>query len=556
MIVIEEKEPKKLPGLSSLFITFDYNAEIVSIVKQSGNAIYYKKEQMWEVPVTSLADLLDSLCKVDDIKLKLLKNKKEKLDDIQFLTKFKTKPFEYQLDGIKFGLQHQKWMLLDVPGLGKTLQTIYIAQELKKRDNIEHCLVICGINTLKSNWKSEIQKHSNLSCRILGEYETKNGSIKIGGVKERLNQLKSKIKEFFVITNIETLRNDDVVKEIEKGKNKFDLILFDEVHCAKSPSSQQGSNLLKLKSAKYKIAMTGTLLLNSPLDCYVPLKWLGLDNSTYTNFKYYYCNFGGPFGNIPMGYKHLDVLKDQIEKYSLRRTKDLLDLPEKTIINEYVDMNDSQKSFYDNVVSGVVSQVDKVKMSTANLLSMVCRLRQATAFPPILTSEHIDSSKIERCLELVEQILSNGSKVVIFSTFKDSANYLHSILKNSLLCTGDIKDDVIKSNIEKFQNDEKYKVLIATWQKMGTGITLTAANYAIFLDTPWTEGVYEQAQDRIHRIGSKKPVFIYNLVCKDTIDERVLKIVNTKGALSNYVVDDDTSDEVINSLREYIEELQ
>lgn len=91
---------------------------------------------------------------------------------------------------------------------------------------------------------------------------------------------------------------------------------------------------------------------------------------------------------------------------------------------------------------------------------------------------------------------------------------------------------------------------------MGTGITLTAANYAIFLDTPWTEGAYCQAQDRIHRIGSKKPVFIYNLVCKDTIDERVLKIVDTKGALSNYVIDNDTSDEVINSLREYIEELQ
>lgn len=376
-------------------------------------------------------------------------------------------------------------------------------------------------------------------------------------MQERLSQLKTSLSEFFIITNIETLRNDDIIKEIEKGKNKFDLIVLDEAHTCKNPNSQQGHNLLKLKSAKHKIAMTGTLLLNSPMDCYVPLKWLDLDNSTYTNFRYYYCKYGGPFGNIPIGYKNLDVLKDQIESCSLRRTKDLLDLPEKTIINEIIDMTDTQKKFYKDIVSGVVSEVDKVKLTTANLLSMVCRLRQATVLPQILTSNSlVDSAKVQRCLDLVEQITANGNKVVIFSTFKDSAKYLHSAIENSLICTGDSSDSEISKNVKMFQERDDKKVLIATWQKMGTGITLTSANYAIFLDTPWTDGVYQQAQDRIHRIGSKKPVFIYNLVCKNTIDERVLKIVNTKGALSNYVVDDDTSDEVINSLREYIEELQ
>ena len=502
--------------------------------------------------------MLDELCKIDEIHLKILPDKKQKTDTVYKLSKYKTKLYEHQKEGIQFGLNHEKWMLLDSMGLGKSIQAIYIAQELKKLKKIEHCLIICGINTLKSNWKSEIEKHSNLSCRILGEYQNNKNQTKIGGIKDRLNQLKSKLKEFFIITNIETLRNNDVVKEIENGKNKFDLIILDEAHICKNPNSEQGHNLLKLKSAKYKIAMTGTPLLNSPLDCYVPLKWLDLDNSTYSNFKYYYCNYGGPFGNIPMGYKHLDVLKYQIEQNSLRRTKDLLNLPEKTIINEFVDLNDSQKQFYDNVVSGIVSQIDKVKMSTANLLSMVCRLRQATVLPSILTSEPIESSKINRCIELIDEIVNNDNKVVVFSTFKDSANYLAEKLQkyNCLLCTGDTKELDIKDNIQKFQTDVNYKVMIATWQKMGIGITLTAANYAIFLDTPWTQGAYEQAQDRIHRIGSKKSVFIYNLICKDTIDERVLKIVTTKGALSNYVVDDDTSDEVINSLKEYIEELQ
>lgn len=342
-------------------------------------------------------------------------------------------------------------MLLDVPGLGKTLQAIYIAQELKKLESINHCLIICGVNTLKSNWKSEIEKHSDLSCRILGEYEDTKGNTKIGGVQQRLNQLKTKLQEFFIITNIETLRNDDIVKEIEHGVNKFDMIVLDEAHTCKNPSSQQGRNLLKLKSAKHKIAMTGTLLLNSPMDCFVPLKWLDLDNSTYTNFKYYYCNFGGPFGNIPMGYKHLDVLKDQIESYSLRRTKDLLDLPEKTTINEIIDMGDYQKKFYKDVVDGVISEVDKVKLTTANLLSMVCRLRQATVYPQILTSNQlIESAKINRCHDLIEQIITNGNKVVVFSTFKDSAKYLHSCVEKSLLCTGDNTDFEISQNVQKF----------------------------------------------------------------------------------------------------------
>jgi len=335
------------------------------------------------------------------------------------------------------------------------------------------------------------------------------------------------------------------------------MIVVDEIHVCKSPTSQQGKNLLKLK-AKYKLGMTGTLLLNDPLDCFMPLKWLGIDRSTYTNFKYYYCNFGGPFGNQIMGYKNLDVLKDQLFRCSLRRTKDLLDLPEKTVINEIVDMNESHKQFYENVKNGIIQQVDKVRMSTVNLLSMVGRLRQATVLPNILTSENIEPSKITRAVQLVEEIVANGNKVVVFSTFKDSAKYLFNLLLkyNPLLCTGDQKDNEINDSILKFQNNDYNKVMIATWQKMGTGVTLNKANYAIFLDTPWTDGVFEQAQDRIHRIGSKQPVFIYNLICKDTIDERVKDIVNSKWALSNYVIDDDTSDEVINSLKNYIKELQ
>ena len=557
MIYIAERKPEKLPGLSSLFVTFDFNMDIVQVLRTIESAIYRKKTKTWECSITSLAALVDSLTSKDDIQIDLLKDEQLEISPIQLNEDdFKTKPFQYQLEGIKYGLSHNNWLLLDAPGLGKTLQILYLAQELKKRENLEHCLIICGVNTLKTNWKKEVEKHTDLSCRILGERINKSGKVKIGGVKERIEDLSKPIDEFFCITNIETIRNDDVIELIEHGKNKFNMIVVDEIHCCKSQSSKQGHNLLKLKSAKYKIGLTGTVLLNNPLDLFVPLKWTGIDKSTLTNFKNYYCTFTGPFHNILYSFKHMDVLKDQLDKFSLRRTKELLELPEKTVINEYVELSNEHEKFYNDIQKGILNNVDKVHIDTTSLLTMVTRLRQATSCPSILSSTTVESSKLERAEDLIEQILSDNEKVVVFSTFKEPMNLLHKKYNfMSVLCTGDINDVEISQNIDKFQTDDSCKIMLATWQKMGTGVTLTAARYMIFLDTPWTYGVYEQAQDRIHRIGSKNSVFIYNLICKDTVDERVLDIVSSKQAISEYVVDDKISKNSLDILRKYIEDI-
>lgn len=129
-------------------------------------------------------------------------------------------------------------------------------------------------------------------------------------------------------------------------------------------------------------------------------------------------------------------------------------------------MEDRQSQFYENIKQGIVDEVDKVKITTASLLAMVTRLRQVTANPGILTTEKISSIKLLRATELAEDIVNNGDKVVIFSTFKESCYDLQERLKkyNPLLSTGDQKDDVDEKR-EKFQNDPNTKILIATWQK-------------------------------------------------------------------------------------------
>ena len=246
MILIQERKNKKMPGMSSLFVSFQYNPTIIEIIKQTQMFNYDKDTKEWEVPVTSLSELLVKLTDVDEIKLEFL-DTKEKKDKTFKLSDYQTKPFDYQLDGIQYGLNHDKWLLLDAPGLGKTLQLTYLAKELKERKNIEHCLIICGINTLKTNWKKEIKKHSDLSAMILGERVNTKGNTVYEGVSYRVDQLNKPIDEFFVITNVESLRDDRVVKAINKGPNKFDMIVFDEIHTCCSYDTIIQTNLGNLK---------------------------------------------------------------------------------------------------------------------------------------------------------------------------------------------------------------------------------------------------------------------------------------------------------------------
>lgn len=557
MIYIEERVSKSVVGETSLFVSFNYDEKLINIIKSvADGAAWNSKQKEWEIPISNLSKILDNFTYFDDINIKLLASKNAAGALKETTLSYKIKPFSYQLDAIKYGLNHNKWLLLDSPGLGKSAEIIHIAEELKAQEGLQHCLVICGVNTLKTNWKREVLKHSNLSAMILGEKVNSKGTVTWASVNERAEQLKNKIDEFFIITNIESWRSSDMLEAFRNSNNAIDMIVFDECHRAKDPGSQSSKHLLKLTS-KYKIAATGTLLLNSPLDAYVPLKWIEKERATFTNFKSYFCNYGGTFHNEIISYKNMEELKETINSCSLRRTKDILDLPEKTIIKEFVDMNPDQERFYEDVKNGVKRDVDKIELNTSSLFSLVTRLRQATACPSILTTTNIKSSKIERACELAEEIINNGDKVVIFSCFKETANQIHEKLKcfNSLLCTGDVDDDIINKNIDLFQNKDINKVMVCTISKMGTGLTMTAANYAIFIDQPWTSGLQEQAEDRIHRIGSKKPVFIYRLISNNTIDERVDQIVDSKEAIADYMIDGVASEKQFELLRKIINEL-
>lgn len=560
--ITETSPPLKISGLSSLIVQFDFNQYVVDAIKTIPTAHYHKKEKVWELPVCYLGRLLDTLTFLDEIQLKLLNTPKsdefhfnknfnlEPLTEIEKVS-FKMKPFEHQLEAINFGLVKEKWLLLDSMGLGKTNSIIWLAETLKRRGIIDHCFIICGVNSLKQNWKKEIQKFSTESAVVLGEYTTRNGTTRYRSMDKRALQLKDPIEEFFVITNLESLRDDRIIEAFNKSANKFGMIAFDEAHKAATKTSQQGTNLLKL-DAPFKIAATGTLITNNPLSAYVPLSWTGNDESTLTNYKSQYCNFGGFADKQVIGFKNLEVLQEEIAACSLRRTLDQVrsDMPPKTVTLELLEPEDDQRKFYEAIKEGVKEEADKIELKTSSLLALTTRLRQASACPSLLTTQPISSCKVDRCVELIQELTSQGEKVVVLSVFKETLNELAAKLGEFryTLNTGDVPDSVVADHVARFQDSPDEQVFIGTWGKVGTGWTLNAASYLICLDTPYTAAMFDQGVDRIYRVNNTRPAFITVLICRDTIDERVQQIIESKKELGNYLVDGIESSAITNNL--------
>ena len=552
MIYLTEiSPPKKISGLSSICCTFDFNQYVVDALKTIPTFYYHKKDNVWEFPTCYLGRLLDSLTFLDEIQLKLLDtpesgefqfNKQFNMDPLTEIEKvsFKMKPFDHQLAAIDFGLTKEKWLLLDSMGLGKTNSIIWLAETLKRRGVIDHCFIICGVNSLKQNWKKEIEKFSTESAVVLGEYTTRTGTTRYRSMDKRAQQLKDPIDEFFVITNLESLRDDRIIDAFKTSSNKFGMIAFDEAHKAATKTSQQGTNLLKLE-APFKVAATGTLITNNPLSAYVPLSWTDNDQSTLTTYKSQYCNFGGIHNAQVIGFKNLEVLQEEIQSCSLRRTLDQVrsDMPPKTVTIELLEPDDTQRKFYEAIKEGVKEEADKIELKSANLLALTTRLRQATACPGLLTTQKVESIKVNRCVEYIEELVSQGEKVVVLSVFKETLNDLAAKLGQFRFSinTGDTPDGVVANNVQRFQEDPNEQVFIGTWGKVGTGWTLNAASYLICIDTPYTAAMFDQGTDRIWRVNNSRPAFITVLLCSDTIDERVQQIIETKKELGEYLVD-------------------
>lgn len=530
-------------GDYSLYVTFDFDMRIVEVIRSFSTKFWNAEDKIWELPLNKLTELTT---KIDWCEFDITADEYVTLDKPEVKVpdnfKFKTNPYDHQIVGFNYGLQNDRWLLGDEMGLGKTKQVIDIAVAKKLIKGYKHCLIVCGVNGLKWNWRNEVYTHSNESAYILGQ-KVKGNKISIGSNKDKLNDVKNlaNIDSYFIITNVETLRDETINEELQKlcKDGTIGMIAFDECHKAKNPTTQQGKGILKLQ-AETMIAMTGTPLMNNPMDLYIILKWLGYEKHAFYSFKKHYCVMGGFGGYEIVGYKNLDELQEQLDDIMLRRKKEeVLNLPEKTYIEEYVEMSVAQKKIYNEVTDEIKDNIDQISIAP-NPLAELIRMRQATGFTGILSSTVQESAKLDRMEELVEEAKENGKKVVIFSNWTQMTDVIYTRLTTKgfriAQITGETPDAQRQSIVENFQTG-RYDAIIGTSGAMGTGLTLTAGTVEIFLDEPWNMALKEQCVDRCHRIGQKDNLTIYTLMCKDTIDERIHEIVEQKGEMANAIVD-------------------
>lgn len=548
MIRLEIDKAVKFRG-RSLFLSFpdrrDRQAQLEQLSKLP-RRYYHPEWKEWEVPLIRFDDVLNLLDEWDiEIVGDIPDNIKKRLEIEEQMAngdegelKFKTKPYKHQLECYEYAKQHEKFILGDEQGLGKTKQSIDIA--VSRRDKFKHCLIVCCVNGLKWNWQDEIEIHSDEKSKIIGEYITRNGNRVIGSLKERTAELKRGYDEFFLITNIETLRDKEfraATKEL-CDSGEIGMIIVDEIHKCKNPSSLQGQALNYLTSY-FRMGLTGTPLMSSPEDIYSILKWMGEEHHSFTDFKEHYCVFGGYGGYDIVGYRNLTELQERLDKVMLRRKKDdVLDLPPKIRSTEYVQMPADQLSIYNEVLTSIRQNIDKIRLMPNPLVETI-RLRQTTGYPGILSTKVTKSAKLDRMAELVKEAVDSGDKCIIFSNWTQVINPAYDMLKklkyNPALITGEV--DNTQAEKAKFMNDDSCKVILGTTSAMGVGYTLTAGRTVIFLDSPWTRAEKDQAEDRAHRIGTAGAVSIITIVCKDTIDEKIEKIVQGKGLLSDMIVD-------------------
>lgn len=528
----------------SVFLSFKYNPRLSGIIKEETRVhIWDKDAKEWEIEYKEFAKLQALLPEIGytfDITGEDLLPERVTVDDSY---EFKTKPMSHQIAGIQYGLDHSRFLLADDQGCGKSKEVIDLALIRKQTSGFKHCLIVCGVNSLKWNWLEEIEKHSNETGWILGMKKMKRSNKwQVGSVADRMADVEKLGKDpeldshYFIITNIETLRNEGIANKLAElcEQGIINMVACDEVHRIRNLKTQAGQGLLKLKP-DYRVAMTGTPLINTPLDLYAILNWLGYQRYSFKSFKYHFCNFD-EWGGV-IGYKNIDQLKDQLDSIMIRRTKkEVLDLPEKVYVTDYVELTDEQRKLYNKVITDAIASEDTDDKEC--ILVTKLKLRQVAGGIGDFSSIKVNP-KLDRLEQIVEEAVYAGTKVIVYSNWIEGIKPAIERLQkyNPVVITGETNDSDRQAIVNKFQNDDSVKVIFGTTTAMGIGITLTAATEVVFLDNPWNNATKEQACDRAYRIGTKSNVTIHTIMAHGTYDEDVQDIIDGKKVLSENIVE-------------------
>lgn len=400
-----------------------------------------------------------------------------------------------------------------VHNCGKTIQSLTIARYKKLHRNLKHCLIVCGVNSLKWNWQREIEKFcKDEKAIVLGTKINSKGKIVPVTVEETKAQIDSCPEEFFWIINIERMRLNSEDKKSKDGivhhlnaqilNKNLGMLIVDEAHKVKNLQSSQAQGLMALDNSIDKMLMTGTLLVNNPYDLYCPMSICGLINYNKWTFERKYV-IKDDWGQV-LGYQNMDDLHEILYKSSIRRTKDLLDLPEKIYKQEWLELNKDEQDVFDQVIGKKDFKLDKI-LPPEETVAIITRMRQATVAAELLISKQITSTKFERLNDILEEAKMNNQKVLVFCPFTQALELGLEYCKEykPRLVKGGMGTNVQKV-VDEHENQEGFSVLFAQEATLGVGYTLTNTSIVVFLSPPWSRATYDQCVDRTHRIRTKK----------------------------------------------------
>ncbi|MFZ1043803.1 MAG: SNF2-related protein [Anaerolineales bacterium] len=430
--------------------------------------------------------------------------------------------FEYKFGGI----------LADDMGLGKTVQVLAYLLSLREQSKVQNAALLVVPKSLIANWQRESEKFTP-NLRFL----------------EYMGNLRPKDTTVFddydiVLTTYGTMLHDI---EILRGY-KFHHVILDESQAIKNPLAKS-SKAARLLSADHRLVMTGTPVENNTFELWSQFAFL--NPGLLGGMDYFRREFANP---IESGGDEsaTTLLRKLVYPFILRRTKEQVapELPSRTERIVYTDMEPAQKKFYAQTreryraeLLGLIES-DGIADARFKILEGLLRLRQIAIHPGLVEKNYRgDAPKFDVLLETLETLQSEGHKALVFSQFVETLKLVRRVLDERKIkyvyLDGRTKDR--QKIVDIFQNDASFPFFLISLKAGGVGLNLTAADYVIHIDPWWNPAVEMQASDRAHRIGQDKPVFIYKIITRDTVEEKILQLQERKRALVQSIIASEAS---------------
>jgi SNF2 family DNA or RNA helicase len=442
--------------------------------------------------------------------------------------------YPYQVRGALFASHRVRCILGDDMGLGKTVQTLAAVELLARERGIERVLVVAPAS-VKYQWETEVRKCTDRSVQIID-----------GGAEARRALYRQ--PTFYRLINYEIAVRD--LDELNAWQP--DLIVLDEAQRIKNWESKTSRAVKRLRS-RYAVVLTGTPLENKLEELYSIVQFVD-DRRLGPAFQFLHDHRMIDESGKILGYRNLDAIREKLRPILLRRTRVevLTQLPARTNTPVYVEMADAQRGPYAEHQQTLALLVQKkyfTEVDRRRILACITNLRMLCDSTYLLDHQTNVSPKLEELAELLRELLGGGTeegqpprKVVVFSQWEQmlrlAAEVMDGLNVGHACLHGNVPGKERRGLLDTFRNDPGCRVLLST-DAGGTGLNLQAADTVVNLEVPWNPAVLEQRVARVHRMGQHRPVQVFHLITRDSIEEKVLKTLENKRSLFEGVFGDD-----------------